>query len=76
MKPLDLFEYKMQWKPNAYQVIVCSDLDVKCKDWCRKHLERHQWSMDTYTGPYEHTFSFEEDLHAKEFAQEFKEWVR
>jgi hypothetical protein len=75
MTPQEIFEYKCAWKPNAYVVNVHSDLDIQCKDWCRRHLQRHEWSMDTYTYVYAHTFYFEHDLHAKMFIQEFKEWV-
>lgn len=75
MSPLEIFEYKRSWMPNAYQVDVHSDLDVKCKDWCRKNLERWQWSMDTYTDVYSHSFYFENDLHGKRFTQEFIDWV-
>jgi hypothetical protein len=31
--------------------------------------------MDTYTDVYSHSFYFEHELHSKEFAQEFFEWV-
>jgi len=75
MTPQEIFEYKNRWKPNAYQVDVHSDLDVQCKDWCRKNLERWQWSMDTYTDVYSHSFFFEHDLHGKQFAQQFVDWV-
>ena len=75
MTPQEIFEYKNRWKANAYIVHVHSDLDIQCKSWCRKHLQRHEWSMDTYTDVYSHTFYFEHDIHGKEFAQEFFEWV-
>lgn len=75
MTPQEIFEYKLNWKPKAYIVHVHSDLDIQCKSWCRKHLQRHEWSMDTYTDVYSHTFYFEHDIHGKEFAQEFFEWV-
>jgi len=76
MTPQETFEYKRGWKPRAYQVDIHSDLDIQCKDWCRKHLERHQWSMETYTDVYQHSFYFENDLHGKQFAQEFREWIQ
>lgn len=75
MTPQEIFEYKNAWKPNGFQVDVHSDLDVQCKDWCRKHLERWQWSMDTYTDVYSHSFYFESDLHAKQFISKFREWI-
>ena len=75
MTPQEIFEYKREWKPNSYQVDVHSDLDVQCKAWCRGNLNRWEWSCDTYTGVYSHSFYFENDLHGKEFASKFKEWV-
>jgi len=69
MSPLEIFEYKQRWKPNAYSVRLHSDLDWQGKDWCRKNLERHQWSMDTYTNVYEHTFFFEDPDCGKQFEQ-------
>lgn len=72
--PQEISEYKMKWKPGL-PVKIHSDMDWKAKDWCRKTLERHQWSMDQYTGPYEHTFRFEHEVDCKMFKLEFKEWV-
>lgn len=71
MTPQEVFEYKLKWKPNGHTVRLHSDLDWKGKDWCRKNLERHQWSMDTYTDVYEHTFFFEKEEHAKQFENQF-----
>lgn len=76
MTPQEIFEYKNRWKPHAYQVDIHSDLDIQCKDWCRKHCERWQWSMESYTDVYQHTFYFEHDLHGKEFCVEFKDWIK
>ena len=75
MTPQEIFEYKRDWKPNSYRVDVHSDLDVQCKNWCRGNLNRWEWSCDTYTDVYSHSFFFEHDLHGKEFANKFKEWV-
>jgi len=74
MTPQEIFEYKNAWKPG-YQVDVHSDLDVQCKNWCRSNLNRWEWSMDTYTHVYSHSFYFEHDLHAKEFAHKFRDFV-
>ena len=52
MTPQEIFEYKNAWKPKGFQVDVHSDLDVQCKDWCRKNLNRWEWSMDIYTYVY------------------------
>mgnify|MGYP007055468858 FL=1 len=75
MTPQKIFEYKNKWKPNAFVVDVHSDLDVQCKDWCRKNLNRWDWSMDTYTYVYSHTFYFEEEQAAEEFKEKFKQWI-
>lgn len=72
--PQEIFDYKLSWKPG-YSVDVHSDLDVQCKDWCRKNLERWQWSMDSYTYVYAHTFRFEHEEDAQEFKDVFKDWV-
>lgn len=71
--PQDISEYKMKWKSHAFTVPIHSDIDWQCKDWCRKNLQRWEWSMTAYTGVYEHTFLFEKEEHAKEF---IKIWTR
>lgn len=74
MTPQEISEYKNSWKPG-YSVDVHSDLDVQCKDWCRKNLNRWEWSMNTYTDVYSHTFCFEQEAHAEQFKQKFHERV-
>ena len=74
MTPLEISEYKMRWRPG-YQVDVHSDLDVQCKHWCRGNLNRWEWSMDTYTDVYSHSFYFEEEQAAAEFKRKFAKWV-
>lgn len=74
MTPQEISEYKMRWKPG-HVVDVHSDLDVQCKDWCRKNLNRWEWSMDKYTYVYSHTFHFEEEQASKEFKRKFEKWV-
>ena len=74
MTPIEISEYKMRWRPG-YTVDVHSDLDVQCKDWCRKNLNRWEWSMDTYTYVYAHTFCFEQEEHAQQFRTKFADWV-
>ena len=69
--PQEVFDYKQKWKPNSYVVRLHSDLDWKGKDWCRKNLKRWQWSMNTWTNVYEHTFLFEKEEHALEFSQQW-----
>ena len=74
MTPLEIFDYKRNWMPG-YKVRLHSDLDVRGKDWCRKHLERHQWSMAPWTGVYEHTFHFELEYDADRFREEWEGFV-
>jgi hypothetical protein len=71
MTPQEIFEYKNRWKPSGHVVDVHSDLDVQCKDWCRKNLNRWEWSMDTYTNVYSHSFYFEHLNHAELFTEKF-----
>ena len=75
MTPQEIFEYKNKWKPDAFVVDVHSDLDVQCKDWCRKNLNRWEWSMDTYTYVYSHTFHFEHEDAANVFRTKFADWI-
>lgn len=75
MTPQEIFEYKRKWMDYCYSVQVHSDLDVQCKAWCRGNLNRWEWSCDTYTDVYAHTFHFEHDLQAKEFARKFEQWI-
>ena len=75
MTPLEISEYKMRWKSNGFQVDVHSDLDVQCKHWCRGNLNRWEWSMDTYTDVYSHSFYFELEENANQFRNKFVEWV-
>jgi hypothetical protein len=74
MTPQEIFEYKINWRPG-FSVDVHSDLVVQCKDWCRRNLNRWEWSMDTYTNVYSHTYFFELEEHANEFKEKFKDWV-
>lgn len=74
MTPLETFDYKRNWLPG-YKVRLHSDLDVQGKDWCRKNLERHQWSMVSWTDVYEHTFHFENKDDADSFKSEWEGFV-
>ena len=75
MTPQEQFEYKLKWKPGT-SVRLHSDLADRGKDWCRRHLERHQWSMSEWTDVYEHTFHFEDAQAAVEFNAEFGLYTR
>lgn len=74
MTPQEIADHKLKWMPG-HSVRLHSDLDVAGKDWCRKNLERHEWSFKTWTAIYEHTFYFENVLAAQNFAMEFSNWV-
>lgn len=77
MTPQEIYEYKTKWMIDASNPVkICSDLDVEGKLWCRRNLERHQWSFSKYTDHYEHTFYFEDQKMSQQFAQEFYDWVR
>lgn len=71
MTPQEIFEYKQRWRAQACAVPIHSDFDWQAKDWCRKNMERHQWSMDAWTGPYEHTMLFEHLHNAQQFMRDF-----
>jgi hypothetical protein len=77
MTPQEIADYKQKWMAsgNNNPSRIHSDFDVQAKDWCRRHLERWQWSMQTWTNVYEHTFFFEDEEKAKEFRQNFSEWI-
>jgi Ser-tRNA(Ala) deacylase AlaX len=75
MTPQDIFEYKLNWKPRAYTVRLHSDLHIEGKDWCRKNCERWEWSMNSYTNVYEHTFLFEKEQHGKEFEKQWPKFI-
>ena len=66
MTPVEIHEYKLRWKPG-FRIKLHSDLDWKGKTWCRKNLQRHQWSMTSWTAVYEHTFNFEHQKDAQAF---------
>ena len=75
MTPQEVFEYKRKWlKESCYSIQVDVDSDVWGKDWCRKHIERTDWSFDRYTRPDDsHTFNFKDPRIAGEFLKSYKE---
>lgn len=73
MTPQEIADYKQRWmRDGGHAVRLHSDIDVRGKDWCRKQLERHQWSFLPHTAVYEHTFFFEDIYAAQNFEMEFK----
>ena len=75
MTPLEIGDYKRNWWPGD-MVRLHSDLDVKGKEWCRKNLQRWEWSMTTFTNVYEHTFHFEKEENAVAFKTFFSEFAK
>jgi len=76
MTPQEIAEYKQRWmSQGGYPVRLHSDLDIPGKDWCRKQLERHEWSFQSWTNVYEHTFYFEDISAAQNFEMEFSKWA-
>ena len=77
MTPIEIAEYKQRWMSsgNNNPVRLHSDLVDAGKTWCRRILERHQWSMKTWTNVYEHTFYFEDARAAQNFAMEFSKYA-
>ena len=68
MTPEDIAEYKQKWMElNNNPVEINAEDDVKGKDWCRKNLERYQWSFRSWTDTKLHTFYFEEKMSAEIF---------
>lgn len=74
MTPQEIFDYKQKWKPG-FTVRLHSDLDWEGKDWCRRNLDRHQWSFTSWTHVYEHTFHFEDESNAQSFKQHFNTYA-
>ena len=70
--PQEIADYKTSWmSKNPFPVRINSDLDVQGKDWCRKNLPRHKWSMQSFTNVFEHTFYFEDEKDANEFSSQW-----
>ena len=77
MTPQEIAEYKQRWMStgNNNPVRIHSDLADRAKTWCRKNLQRHEWSMTTWTDIYEHTFFFEHAESAEQFKQQWPEYT-
>lgn len=59
LTPLEVVDYKNRWRTSATKVRTHSDIVDTAKTWCRRNLDRWEWSMTAYTDVYEHTFEFE-----------------
>lgn len=74
MTPQEIFDYKRRWMPG-YEVVVHSDLRDHAKDWCKTHLEKHQYAIKSWTHIYAWTYCFEKIKVAQQFEEEFIDWV-
>jgi hypothetical protein len=60
--------YKDAWRQRGgIKLSIPRTKDTEAKTWCRRHVPRHQWSMDTFTTPDTHTVVFETQEHATYF---------
>ena len=66
LTPIEIHEYKLKWLPG-FSVRLHSDMVDEGKKWCRRNLQRSDWSMSSWTAVYEHTFHFENVLNAQNF---------
>lgn len=71
MSPVEIFEYKQQWRPRAYVVEVHSDLEHDHKQWCRENLESHRWHFSKLVDNYTNAFMFENENDAQLFRLKF-----
>jgi hypothetical protein len=70
--PQEISDYKRSWADDSYNVQVDMDSDIWGKDWCRKNIERWEWSFDKFSRPDDsHTFKFEYELDAKNFLEDY-----
>jgi len=73
MTPQEISDYRQQWMSNGgYAVKAHSDYEDDAKQWCRDNLEPGAWSIRRYTDVYEHTFFFEKEDDARNFASQWK----
>ena len=70
--PQEIFDYKCQWKPNAYYAVVERYSDVWAKMWCRNNLDRHQWSFEKFANPDDsHLVLFETESAKNSFENDY-----
>jgi hypothetical protein len=72
--PQEIADYKRKWmSETAYEVQVDMDSDIWGKDWCRKNMERMDWSFEKHTRPDDsHTFFFKDEDIAERFLDEYR----
>jgi len=66
MSPQEISDHRMRWYPGI-SIPTNSGRETSCKQWCREHLNQHEWSLSRNTDVYEHTFRFEHKAHARAF---------
>lgn len=70
--PQEISDYKYRWmSTGGYKVTTHSDLEYDCRDWCNRNLLPEVWRVYKHTNVYEHTFYFEKEQDAREFASQW-----
>lgn len=72
LTPQQVAVYKQNWKPDAFSVLLHTDMGERARGWCNRKLNPMYWHMAQYTKLHQHTFSFEQEKHAialKKFMQ-------
>lgn len=64
MKPLDIWEHKIQWLPHSFDVKVIKEQTDDAISWCKLNCEPWEWDIEKYTHAYAHTFQFEVEVDA------------
>lgn len=74
MTPLEISEYKNRWMStgNPYSVEIHSDFSDPAKAWCKRNLERYEWTMTSWTDVYEHTLFFEKRKSGENFEMAYR----
>ena len=76
MTPLEIVEYKRQWRLNAYLVELNTDLRREAISYCKEYIERHRWSHTRFSDVYYDEFMFQYEEDAQRFAGEFERFVK
>ena len=71
MTPIEIFEYKQNWKKDGYAVPFHSDWDLYVREWL-KDLPKTAWIWQEYTDVYEHTCLFEMKNDAEALQMDWK----
>jgi 5-bromo-4-chloroindolyl phosphate hydrolysis protein len=77
MTPQEISDYKQKWMSSEINnpVELHSDLESNGIQWCRKNLEPQQWKLVRWSKVYSHTFFFEKNKFAQDFASKFDGYV-